>query len=239
MRLVHSDEYLCLLRARQLILNVETTAKPLLVPALIGASALLSGIDPLHVVRALAAIMPLLVTLAIGRVAFLLTHSLLASSVAMYCQNLSLVKLVVLPLVVRYAGPQPELVDLITLYFPHSLESEAALFFLLVWMAILLAKQRTEHSVNRSTVACGIVLLASSPLLLLVAPFAGLACMSRRPRVFLPLGMLVAVLGGVAWQMWNPGTPVEALQYLPCMLSLLIRRSCRQSGGGRCFLRRS
>jgi hypothetical protein len=112
-------------------------------------------------------------------------------------------------------------VDLFTVNVPHCLEAEAALFVLLLWMAVLLGNNGEEHGVGRSTLACAIILSASSFFLLLLAPFVGLACIGRRSRLFLPFGLLVVVLGGIAWQMRNPETPIEALQYLPCMLSLL------------------
>jgi hypothetical protein len=220
-RLVHADEYLCLLRARQLLLNVDITAKPLLFPTLVSASALLSGSDPLHAVRALAALMPVLVILATGRVAFLLTHSLLASSVAMYCENVALVRLIVLPLVVRATGPQPALADLLTIPLPNSLESEAAIFFLLLWMGVLLKKGSGDRGIAWSSAACGIVLTASSFLLLLLAPFVGLACVGRRPGRALLILMTVIGLGIVTWQMRNLEEPIEALQYLPCILGLM------------------
>jgi len=220
-RLVHADEYLCLLRSRQLLLNVDVTAKPIVFPALVSASALLSGSDPLHVVRALAALMPVLVTLATGRVAFLLTHSLLASSVAMYCENVALVRLLVLPMVVRASGPQPALADLLTIPLPNSLELEAAIFFLLLWISLLLKRSSTDGSTAWSLGACGIVLTASSFLLLFLTPFVGLACVSRRPRSALLILMVLIGLGIVTWQIQTPEATVEALQYLPCILSLV------------------
>jgi hypothetical protein len=221
-RLIDSDEYLCMLRSRQLLLNIEVTAKPLLFPALVSGTALLSSADPLHVVRALAAVMPVLITLAIGRVTFLLTHSFLASSIAMYCENVALLRFVLLPIVIRAGGPQPVFADLLTASLPSSLEAETAIFFLLLWMAVLLKRSNVDPSVGRSTLACGVVLLASSVLLLLLAPFVGMACVSKRPRLLLLLGMTVAGLVIVLWQIQAKELPIEALQYLPCMLSLIV-----------------
>lgn len=220
-RLVHSDEYLCLLRARQLLLNVDVSAKPLLFPSLVSAISLLGSADPLHVVRSLAAVMAVLITLATGRVTFLLTHSLLASSAAMYCENVALLRIVVLPVVIGTVGPQPAFADLLANAMPCNLEAEAAIFFLLLWMAVLLKRKTLDHGVGAATLACGVNLAASSLLLLFLAPFVGMACIARRSRFLLLLGIVIAVVAILAWQLRNPETPIEALQYLPCILGLL------------------
>lgn len=223
LRLAHSDEYLCLLRAREMRLNLESLAKPLLFPALVSATSLLSSTDPLHVVRALSAATPVLAMLGLGRIVFLLTRSLLAASAAMYAANLEMAQQVILPLVSTFIAGQSAFTETLSKTFTPALESQAAMLFVILWMVVLLdSKPARNERLVLCNLACGIILIASGSLLLCLAPFLGIACLSRRPLRSFSCGAIILVLSILAWTYHNPELPVEVLAWMPCALSLLV-----------------
>jgi hypothetical protein len=66
LRFDQPEQYSTLLRARELMLNIHPAERPFVFPAMIAATSLLSGADPMQVTRFLAPVTGLLAVLAVG-----------------------------------------------------------------------------------------------------------------------------------------------------------------------------
>jgi len=222
-RLSYSDEYLALLRARQLILNVDVASRPLVFPSLVSATALLSSVDPLPMTQILSALVPILLTMAVGRLTFLLTRSFVASSAAMYCQGVaSLGQAGVAGASLLFGTESPLAKSMVGLQ-SSNIDAQSALLFLFLWMNVLVeARTKGSIGIKASTVACALILACSSVLLLLIMPFVGLACVSRRPKLLLCSATGVLIVASIAWMALKPSPEPEVFQYLPSAFCLLL-----------------
>lgn len=66
LRFDQPEQYSALLRAREFMLNLHTAGRPLVFPAIIAATSLVSGADPTQVMRFLTPVIDLSVVLAVG-----------------------------------------------------------------------------------------------------------------------------------------------------------------------------
>ena len=223
LRLHQPDEYLALLRTRELILSANVFSRPFFFPSLAATNAVLSAVDPLPAVQALCALQPVLLSLALGRVAFLLTRSLLASAVAMYCQGVASVLHALAPAAALCFGAESGLAQAMSTPPPNSLEIQGALMILLLWMAVLTEARSSGVSggLMAPTVACAIGLAASCPVFLLLLPFVGAACLSRRPKLLITLGLSVLTIGCIGWMAYTP-LPALDPQGVACVVCLLL-----------------
>lgn len=85
LRFDQPEQYDALLRARQLMVNIHPADRPLVFPALIAATSLLSSTDPTQVTRFLTPAIGLLLVLATGLVIQVCARGGVASVAAIYC----------------------------------------------------------------------------------------------------------------------------------------------------------
>jgi hypothetical protein len=85
LRLQQVEQYTYLLRARELLLNLSQSGRPLVFPTLITTTSLLSAADAMQVTRFLAPLMGIFLVLALGLFLQACMRVSLASTAAMYC----------------------------------------------------------------------------------------------------------------------------------------------------------
>lgn len=85
LRFDQPEQYAALLRARELMLSVHSVGRPIAFPALIAATSLLSGMDPMQVTRFLTPAIDLFVVLATGLLIHVCARAGVASVAAIYC----------------------------------------------------------------------------------------------------------------------------------------------------------
>jgi len=163
LRLDDPEEYGCLLRGRELLLNMHAWQRPMIVPAVIATTSLFSSTDPMQVTRFLS---PLLEVFAVVSTWLLLrtcTGSSLGALAAMYCFGTA-----ALP---TLAGDAPVPVTLLEKLssalriapetIPANKEFEIGLIFLLMGIAFLADWQRNSRSWScLLDFACSSVLVA-------------------------------------------------------------------------------
>ena len=85
LRFDQPEQYSVLLRARELMLNVHPAGRPLVFPAVIAVTSLLSSADPMQVTRFMAPVIGLFVVLATGLLIQVSTRASVACVAAIYC----------------------------------------------------------------------------------------------------------------------------------------------------------
>jgi len=85
LRFDQPEQYSALLRARELMLNVHPAGRPLVFPAVIAVTSLLSSADPMQVTRFMAPVIGLFVVLATGLLIQVSTRASVACVAAIYC----------------------------------------------------------------------------------------------------------------------------------------------------------
>jgi hypothetical protein len=85
LRFDQPEQYSALLRARELMLNIHPAGRPFVFPAMIAATSLLSGTDPMQVTRFVTPAIGLLVVLATGLLIQVCARGGIACFAAIYC----------------------------------------------------------------------------------------------------------------------------------------------------------
>lgn len=85
LRFDQPEQYSALLRARELMLNIQAARPPFVFPAMIAATSLLSGTDPMQVTRFLTPAVGLLIVLATGLLLQVCARVGVGCVAAMYC----------------------------------------------------------------------------------------------------------------------------------------------------------
>src|SRR6266699_3406078 len=85
LRFDQPEQYSALLHARELMLNVHPAGRPFVFPAVIAATSLLSGTDPMQVTRFVTPAIGLFVVLATGLLIQVCARGGVACVAAMYC----------------------------------------------------------------------------------------------------------------------------------------------------------
>jgi len=85
LRFDQPEQYSALLRARELMLNIHLVARPLVFPATVAATSLLSSTDPTQVTRFLTPAIGVFVVLAAGLLLQVCARGRVASVAAIYC----------------------------------------------------------------------------------------------------------------------------------------------------------
>lgn len=85
LRFDQPEQYSALLRARELMLNIHPAVRPFVFPAIISATSLLSGTDPMQVTRFVTPAIGLFVVLATGLLIQVCARRVVACVAAMYC----------------------------------------------------------------------------------------------------------------------------------------------------------
>jgi hypothetical protein len=84
LRFQNPEQYVSLLRVRELTLNLRTGGRPLIYPALIATTSLLSGADAMQVIRFLTPILPIMLFLSTGLLIYICTRMRFAAVAGMY-----------------------------------------------------------------------------------------------------------------------------------------------------------
>ena len=85
LRFDQPEQYSVLLRTRELMLNLHPGGRPLVFPAVIAATSLLSGVDAMQVTRVLSPVVELFVVLAAGLLIHVCARVRVACVAALYC----------------------------------------------------------------------------------------------------------------------------------------------------------
>jgi hypothetical protein len=199
LRLDQPEQYGVLLHARQLILDLPAGSYPLVFPAVIATTSLLSARDPMQVTRFLVPAAGILTVLATGMLIRACTGSGVACLAAMYCLGAA-----AFPAVRNDPAVATSLTQKLESVFrvsPASLratpEFGLGLLFCLVALAILVdwyKNSRNWDSLFDFTCCLVLVGLISRPLLLLLV--TGAAVLMIRPMI--GLITLVVVCYGLA-----------------------------------------
>ncbi len=85
LRFTWPDQYVALLHARESMLNIVPGGRPIVFPALLAITSLLSGSDPLQTTRFLCPLVACLAVLCLGLLVRMSSHAAAPSLIAMYC----------------------------------------------------------------------------------------------------------------------------------------------------------
>jgi len=148
LRLNNPEQYGSLLRGRELLLNMNAWHRPVIFPALIATTSLLSSTDPMEVTRLLPPVFEVLTVVSAGLLLRTCTGSPVGSLAAMYCVGTAAL------LTGASDGPAPvtllEKVKSAVQIAPETVrtnkEFEIGLIFLLLGLAFLAEWQRNSRS---------------------------------------------------------------------------------------------
>ncbi len=193
-RMDNSDGYVSLLRTRELLLNTHVAARPFVGPAIAASLSLVSGVDPLPLLRMLAILIPFLLAVALGRFVFLASRSLVAAAVTIYIAGAVPVIDVLTKLLSLPAVDLKSLLPYLASLPDKNLQWQILLLTFTLWMTILLDRPRVKATAEIATAtgACVLVIVSAEPRLLLIVPLLGYLCLSRTPRWI--LGVLFTVV---------------------------------------------
>jgi hypothetical protein len=148
LRFDQPEQYSVLLRARELMLNLHPVGRPLVFPAVITATSLLSGADAMQVTRVLSPAVELFVVLAAGLLIHVCARVRVACVAALYCLGAAafppagkdpVAPVSALEKVKRLFGASPAMMR-------SSTEFGLGLMFLLLALALLVEWYRSERS---------------------------------------------------------------------------------------------
>ena len=171
LRFDQPGEYGALLRARELMLNMNAAGRPLIFPALVATTSLVSAVDPMEVTRFLSPVLGVLLVLAAGWLVHVCAEMGIATLVVMYCLG------VVFPITIASPALNPSPLSKLAGVLGGSstpargdTEFQLGLLFLILALALLAdwyANRRGSNSLV--DVLCCVVLVAIiSQFLLLV-----------------------------------------------------------------------
>jgi len=219
LRLDQPEQYGVLLHTRQLILDLRVGGQPLVFPAVIATTSLLSARDPMQVTRFLSPAIGILTVLAIGLLIRACTRFGVACLAAMYCLGAAAFPSVRNDPVVSISMMQK--LESIIRVSPASLratpEFGLGLLFLLLALAILVdwyKNSRRWDSLLDFSCCLVLVGLVSRSLLLILVTAAGVLLL--QPMIGL-VALVVACYGLAAYATLAASTidPSTALTVLP------------------------
>jgi hypothetical protein len=225
LRFDQPEQYGALLRARELLLNFRAPGVPLVFPAMIAVTSLLSGADAAQVTRFLSPALGVLLVLATGLLIRVCCRVRVASVAAMYCLGAAFVPRGGEPVVAVSA------LEKMSHVFRHSLttiagnaELELGLLFLLLAL-VLLADwyQNASGWLSLFDFGCCLVLVGVVSQFLLLLLVLTAAAILLRPAAGLLL-FVVLCYGMATYAAFSTGPvfPHEALRVLPVAAALAI-----------------
>ena len=218
LRFTWPDQYVALLHAREAMLNIVAGGRPLVFPALLAITSLISGSDPLQTTRFLCPLVACLAVLCLGLLVGTCSQGAAPALIAMYCfGGAALPPAGDVPLVATTTMQK-----LAAIFWRNSLTATRAttefqlglsfLFLGLVFLADWCWSRRRDSLVD---VACCLLLVGMvSQLLLLVLVILGAAFLLR-PSLLLPNFLLLGCALAIAAAFWPRPLTDEAAMILP------------------------
>jgi hypothetical protein len=234
LRFVGPDQYIVLMRARELMLNLNASARPVVFPAIVTVTSLVSGADPLQVTRFLSPVMVLSVVFCLGFFVHRCTRLGAASVIVMYCVGVA-------------AFPQPleepsaAASSIQKLYAalhgggpvsaPPTIEFELGLVFLLLGLVFLADWYSNSRWTSLFDLAFCMVLVGLTSEFLLLLLLTLFVLLLFRPAFVLPAFFLVGTGFAVAAALWASPLTGEAWALIPiaagagvgCLIALAAR----------------
>ncbi len=242
LRFDQPEQYSALLRARELMLNVHPAGRPLVFPAVIAVTSLLSSADPMQVTRFMAPVIGLFVVLATGLLIQVSTRASVACVAAIYCLGAT-----VFPPARNQTGVAISVTEKIESVFrgsPATVRARPEFAFGLLFLLLALTFLADWYSNSRGwdsllDFACCLLLtgIVSQVLLLVLVMAAGVLLL--RPMagllVFAMLGYGLVARATLSNDITIPdemGTilPVAAAILVGCLLALIESQSERLLG---------
>lgn len=210
LRLDRVEQYVYLLRARELILNLSPGGRPFVFPSLITTTSLISAADPMQVTRFLSPLIGILLVLALGLFLQACMRVSLATAAAMYCLGAA---------AFPPAGGQSipvtsavqKLYGLFALSSPATTqggtEFELGLVFVLLGLAFLAEWSWDPHRDSLLDVTCCLLLAALvSPFLVLLLAIAAVLVLLR--PMLAPAGFVLLCFGLAAYARLSSGAAI-------------------------------
>ncbi len=242
LRFDQPEQYSALLRARELMLNVHPAGRPLVFPAVIAVTSLLSSADPMQVTRFMAPVIGLFVVLATGLLIQVSTRASVACVAAIYCLGAT-----VFPPARNQTGVAISVTEKIESVFrgsPATVRARPEFAFGLLFLLLALTFLADWYSNSRGwdsllDFACCLLLtgIVSQVLLLVLVMAAGVLLL--RPMagllVFAMLGYGLVARATLSNDITIPdemGTilPVAAAILVGCLLALIESQSVARAG---------
>ncbi len=242
LRFDQPEQYSALLRARELMLNVHPAGRPLVFPAVIAVTSLLSSADPMQVTRFMAPVIGLFVVLATGLLIQVSTRASVACVAAIYCLGAT-----VFPPARNQTGVAISVTEKIESVFrgsPATVRARPEFAFGLLFLLLALTFLADWYSNSRGwdsllDFACCLLLtgIVSQVLLLVLVMAAGVLLL--RPMagllVFAMLGYGLVARATLSNDITIPdemGTilPVAAAILVGCLLALIESQSFARAG---------
>jgi hypothetical protein len=219
LRLERVEQYVYLLRARELILNLSQGGRPFVFPALITTTSLVSAADPMQVTRFLSPLIGILLVLALGLFLQACTRVSLASVAAMYSLGAA-----AFPLAGEHTTPATSAVQklygLFALSSPATTqggtEFELGLVFVLLGLAFLAQWSWNPHRDFLLDVTCCVLLAALVSAFLSVLLAITAVILLVRPTLA-PVGFVLLCYGLAAYARLSSGPTItnEVFPILP------------------------
>jgi hypothetical protein len=198
LRFESPEQYVSLLRVRELTLNLRPGERPLVYPALMATTSLLSGADAMQVMRFLAPILPLMLFLSTGLLIYTCTRMRFAAVAGMYWLGVGVF------IISQSDAIEPtsilERIKLATIdsqaILRGNLEFELGLLFVVLGLCFAGQWYRNPRSTILVDLACCVLLVGFvSPFLLLILSAAAVALLLRP---WISLLVLAVVCYGLA-----------------------------------------
>jgi hypothetical protein len=226
LRFDQPEQYSTLLRARELMLNIHPAGRPLVFPAVIAATSLLGGSDPMQVTRFLTPVIGLLVVLATGLLIHVCARVGVACVAAIYCLGAA-----AFPPARNGMGIATSVMEKVENVFRASPamirarpEFALGLLFLLLALAFLADWYRNSRGWDSLVDFTCCLLLAGivSPVLLVVLMMAAGALLVRPTAGLFAFVLLCYGLAAYATLLTGIGVPDEIMTILPVATAILV-----------------
>ena len=218
LRFTWPDQYVALLHARESMLNMIAGGRPIVFPALLAITSLISGSDPLQTTRFLSPFVACLVVLCLGLLVHKCTEGAAPSLIAMYCfAGAAFPPADGVPLVATTTMQK-----LYAILWGKSLaatraptEFQLGLSFLFLGLIFLDDWYRSRRRGSVINLVCCLLLVGMiSQLLLLVFVCLGAAFLLR-PAILLPSFLLAGCGLAIAAALWPQPFTEDASLILP------------------------
>lgn len=242
LRFDQPEQYSTLLRARELMLDMHAARRPFVFPAVIAATSLLSGVDPMQVTRFLTPAMDLFVVLAIGLLLQVCARVGVGCVAAMYCLGAA-----AFPPAGNQTGVAISAMQKMESVFSSSPATTRArpelalgLLFVLLALVFLADWYRNRRSwVSLLDFTCCVLLtgIVSQVLLLLLVMAAGVLLLRPMAGLF---AFVLSCYGLIAWATLCTGItipdemrtilPISAAIFVGCLLALIEAQLAARAG---------
>jgi hypothetical protein len=222
-RFTWPDQYVALLHAREAMLNMVPEGRPIVFPALLAITSLISGSDPLQTTRFLCPLVACLAVLCLGLLVRMCSPVAAASLIAMYCfgeaafppaGNASTVALTGIEKVYAILWRNSPTATRATTEFQLGL---GFLFLGLVFLGDWYWNRRRDSLID--FVCCLLLVGMVSQLLLLVFAILGAAFLWR-PAILLPSFFLLGLSLAISAIVWPEAMTDEASMILPAAIAV-------------------